>query len=70
MKIVDYISIIWNKVKRSLAIINREPTIKKKYDLKGNRYWQVHNFNTNQSYKFTSEQDVRIWIEDYYSYFD
>ncbi|MEL6579480.1 MAG: hypothetical protein AAFQ14_07000 [Cyanobacteria bacterium J06621_12] len=69
MKIANFIISIIDKVERNLASSNHEPQIKQKQDRHGNRYWQAYDFNTNKSYTFGSEQDVRVWIENRYHSF-
>jgi len=47
---------------------NREPKIEQKSDRHGNKYWRAYDRHTNQSYTFTSEHDVRVWLENCYRY--
>ena len=69
MKIIHFIDIILRKIGRSLVVPNNEPKIKQKRDRHGNFYWHIYDFTTNQSYDFSSEQDVRSWIEQRYNGF-
>jgi len=67
MKIADFIVGILSQIRGS---INQKLIIKRKCNLNGHQYWQAYDLNTNQSYTFASEQDVRVWIENHYRYFD
>lgn len=67
MKIADFVASILSRMR---AHINQELIIKSKCDFRGNQYWQAYDLKTNQSYTFASEQDVRVWLEDHYRYFD
>lgn len=62
--IINFITNIWQKVSDSLVTSNHEPQVRQKRDRYGNEYWQAYDFNTNKSYTFGSEQDVRAWIEN------
>ncbi|PSB11761.1 hypothetical protein C7B62_04205 [Pleurocapsa sp. CCALA 161] len=64
MKAINSIANILRKAVDSLVISNHEPQVRYKCDRHGNHYWQVYDFNTNKSYIFGSEQDVRVWIEN------
>ncbi|MBE9046636.1 hypothetical protein IQ255_19865 [Pleurocapsales cyanobacterium LEGE 10410] len=49
-----------------LVVKRSEPKIWQKHDPKGNIYWLVFDpFTSSYSY-FSSEQEVRIWIEKRY----
>ena len=45
---------------------NSEPRIEFKRDRLGNHFWRVYDPNTNQSATFSSELEVRIWLEQRY----
>ncbi|HEY9700778.1 MAG TPA: hypothetical protein V6D10_26225 [Trichocoleus sp.] len=44
-----------------------EPQIQFKRDRLGNHFWRVYDPTTNQSTSFSSETEVRIWLEQRYS---
>ena len=69
MKITHFVDSILRTIGRSLIGSNNEPKIKQKRDRHGNSYWHIHDLNTNKSYDFDSEQDVRAWIEQRYNRF-
>ena len=69
MKIVNSIVDILKKVEQSLVRVDREPKIEQKCDRYGNQYWLAYDARTNRSYTFSSEQDVRVWIENRYHSF-
>ena len=69
MKIINAISNTLKKVGRSLVKNSREPQIKQKQDKHGNKYWQAYDLNTNTYHTFSSEEDVKVWIEHRYHYF-
>jgi hypothetical protein len=66
MQTINFIAKILRKVGDSLVTSSHEPQVKQKCDRYGNQYWQAYDFNSNKSYTFTSEQDVRVWIENRY----
>ena len=66
MKVFNLLTNILQKAKHSLVISNREPQVQERHDRYGNQYWQVRDFNSNTSYTFGSEQDVRAWLENRY----
>lgn len=43
-----------------------EPRIQFKRDRLGNHFWRVYDPSTNQSATFSSEAEVRIWLEQRY----
>lgn len=47
---------------------NTEPKVWQKCDRQGNIYWLVFNPITGFYSYFSSEQEVRIWIEERYYY--
>jgi len=70
MKIKNLFANILVKARRALVSSNHEPQVKQKCDRYGNKYWQVDDFDSNQSYTFGSEQDVRVWLENRYHCFN
>lgn len=64
MKIANFIAEIIEKIEQSLVRSSHEPQIKQKSDRHGHKYWQVYDLYTDKSYTFSSEQDVRVWIEN------
>lgn len=64
MNINNFFANILVKARRGLVTSNHEPQIKQKCDRHGNKYWQVYDLYSHQSYTFGSEQDVRVWIEN------
>jgi hypothetical protein len=69
MKVINFMTNLWQKIENSLVTSNHEPQVRQKCDRFGNKYWQAYDFYTNQSYTFASEQDVRVWIENRYHCF-
>jgi hypothetical protein len=69
MKVINFMTNLWQKVGNNLVISNHEPLVSQKCDRFGNQYWQAYDFHTNKSYTFSSEQDVRVWIENRYHSF-
>ena len=69
VKVINSIIDIWRKVERNLVSFQHEPQIEQKRDRHGNQYWQAYDFDTNKSYTFGSERDVRIWLENRYHNF-
>ena len=57
---------VLNKIQRSLTTNRNEPYIKRKSDRYGNLYWQIYDYQTNKSYTFGSELEVRAWLEQRY----
>jgi hypothetical protein len=45
---------------------NTEPYIWQKRDRHGNLFWQLYDPSTNRSATFSSEDEVRIWLEERY----
>ena len=70
MKIYNLFANVLVKVGRKLVTSNREPQIEQKSDRFGNKYWHVYDLRSNQSYSFSSEQEVRVWLENRYYCFN
>lgn len=66
MKKTNLVSHIFRNIKQSLLIDRNEPQVKQKRDRLGNFYWQVYDYPTNKSYTFSSDREVRAWIEERY----
>ena len=66
MKKNNFIVNIFQNIERSLTVSQNEPQVEQKCDRFGNLYWQVRDRNTNKSYTFGSDAEVRIWIEERY----
>ena len=48
-------------------IANRiEPHVKSISDRQGNNYWQVYDPVSNCNYSFSSEKEVRAWLDTRY----
>lgn len=45
---------------------SQEPRIRQKIDRLGNRYYRVYDPVANAHYLFTSEEAVRVWLEQRY----
>lgn len=69
MKIIDLISKKMLNFARNLAIKSHEPQIKPKRNRYGNLYWQVYDYRTNKFYEFGSEQEVRVWLDNRYHFY-
>lgn len=57
---------ILNKIQRSLTTNQNEPYIKENSDRYGNLSWHIYDRQTNKSYTFGSELEVRAWLEQRY----
>ena len=66
MKITNVIVNTFRNLGRKLVVNRNEPQIAQKRDRYGNLYWQVYDFNTNKSYSFGSDREVRAWLENRY----
>ena len=54
-----------------LLIHNSEPIISGRRDFKGTHHYRVYDPVYEKTYRFTSEDEVRIWLEQrYYRHFD
>ena len=66
MKIINSITNILKKIEHNLFTYQNEPHVEQKINRDGSLYWQVRDRNTNKSYTFGSDAEVRIWIEKRY----
>ena len=57
---------IFNTIKHRLIVNKNEPHITQKRDRYGNLYWQIYDYQTNKSYTFGSDLEVRAWLEQRY----
>lgn len=45
---------------------SNDPQIQMKYSSSGHEYWRVYDPVTRKTSTFTSEKDVRVWLEQRY----
>jgi hypothetical protein len=57
---------IFKSIKHGLTTSQNEPQVEQKRDRFGNFYWQVYDYQTNKSYTFGCDREVRSWIEERY----
>ena len=63
---IDYIIGILKNMGRYLIANRTEPHVKQKCDRKGNYYWQVYEPISGSYLSFSSEREVRTWLENRY----
>lgn len=56
---------LWNAA-LEIFVRSPEPKIHQKYDRHGNLYFQVYDPIAQQSSTFSTEQEVRIWLDQRY----
>lgn len=56
---------LWNSV-LGMLIRSSEPKIYQKHDHNGNLYFQVYDPIAHQTSTFSSEQEVRVWLDQRY----
>ncbi len=63
----SWLSRTWQKIVAALTAQDTQSfQVRKKTDRRGQTYWQVRNMAINETITFTSEAEVRIWIEESY----
>lgn len=63
----SWLSKVWQKI---VAALTEQDTqgfrVWQETDRRGQTVWQVRNVATNETITFSSEAEVRIWIEEFY----
>ena len=63
----SWLNKVWQKIVAALTAQDTQSfQVRNKTDRRGHTYWQVRDVTTNQTITFTSEAEVRIWIEESY----
>ena len=68
MNVIRYINTIINNFLTKIIDKKREPKVWQKCDRQGNIYWLTFDPITKIYSFFSSEEEVRIWLEERYYY--
>ncbi len=66
-RLFDYLRIMWTSWQKRLSMSN-EPRIWQTRDRNGNVLWNAYDPVSDRSLYYASEAEVRIWLENRYSY--
>ncbi|MGJ3249178.1 MAG: hypothetical protein ACFE0I_24275 [Elainellaceae cyanobacterium] len=50
----------------ALIILDAQPRIWQKTDRHGNTWWSIYDPMTRRFYQFSSEHDVRVWLDEHF----
>jgi hypothetical protein len=64
--VTNYIIDAVARIARYLSRNRVEPQIVQKCDRSGKNYWQVYDPVSGSSYSFSSEKEVRAWLDTRY----
>ena len=63
-RLITWLNDLWWALARSLTIAH-EPKVWESKDWFGNTVWNVYLPKTGQTVRFSSEAEVRIWLEEH-----